>query len=445
MLDLAAGGMVVLAGFVVVLLIALLISDRPPIGFALLSFAVVLNMDFPIWPTLVTVAGLSVTFADLTAATLALTALVSLMRESHRGSFSLGLPGMIAVLVLVSVVSGIIVHGLGTAVNEARSILLLIAVCLWIFALRPGRPSVRRWIEWWAIWTGVIVLARGLLVIATQGLNSAGSRVASSGGEFLVTGRPMASTQALLLAFAGFIALSIWRSTGKGRFAILSAAFFAMVILAQHRSVWLATVAGGVWYVASLDVARRFVTVVAAVVCGAVVLGLLSWIGGSSVVDVLTESATDSGTFEGRLYDWQVLVERSFAAGPTTVVFGFPFGEGWLRYRVDGLPMDYVPHNIFVSNYLRIGVVGLLAMVLLGALSLRRAARQRDCPTLGTLLVVVLVFCLAYNFTWLLAPILGLTIWGTGRPDSGSSLGAKFHSATRTPSAHPSTRSAVQH
>lgn len=436
MLDLIIGGTLALAGVVVLVLAALLVSHRPPIGFALIGTALVLGMDFPIWPTLVTVAGFSVTFADLSAALLTLAALITLGRRTGPFAFSIGLPGVVGALILVSVATGIPVHGLGAAVNEARGMLLIFAVCLWIFALQPSRPDVRRWIERWAIWSGVVVFARGLYVITTQGLGNRGTRVVSAEGEVLVAGRPMAATQALLLAFAAFVAISIWRSSGKSRYAILGLAFFTMVVLAQHRSVWAATIAGAVWYIASLDIARRLVTIVIALVCGGVLVGLASWIDESSVLHLLTESATSTGTYEGRLYDWEVLIDRSIRAGPATVVFGVPYGEGWLRYRPDGLPLEYAPHNIYVSSYLRIGIVGLLAIVLLAIRSLGRASRLRNDPPLGALLVVILVYCWAYNFTWLLAPILGWAIWGTTRPtpdpepDPGRT--AKRHLAKRT-------------
>lgn len=448
MLDLTLGGVLVFSGVVGLLLVAQFVSARPSIGFALIGTAVVLNMDFLIWPTLVTVAGFSVTFADLSAAILALAGLITLGRRPHPFAWSVGLPGVIAVLILLSVAAGIFAHGLGAAVNEARGMLLIVAVCLWIFALQPSRPDVRHWIERWAIWTGAVVFARGLFVIASQGLGNRGTRVVVGEGEVLVSGRPMAATQALLLAFAAFVAISIWRSNGKSRFAVLSLAFFTMVVLAQHRSVWAATIAGAVWYIANLDIARRLVTVVIALVCGGILVGLASWIGESSVLDLLRESATDTGTYEGRLYDWEVLIERSVKAGPTAVLFGVPYGEGWLRYRPDGLPMEYAPHNIYVSSYLRIGVVGLVTIVILAILSLSRSSRLRHDPTFGALLVVILVYCWAYNFTWLLAPILGWTIWGSARPkpdpklDSGRTarrrLGRRpLRSSGRRPTTRP--------
>lgn len=423
MLELVLYAAIALGAAVGLLLIAWLVSDHPPIGFALLGSAAVLNMDFPIWPPLVTVLGFSVTFADLTALVLGFAALITLGRRPRPVS-CIGLPGLSATLILLSLTLGVFVHGLSAAVNEARGMLLIIVVCLWIFALRPSSPDVRVWIERWALWSGTVVFARGLIVIATQGLGNQGTRALSTEGEVLAAGRPMAAAQALLLGFAAFVAISMWRSSGKNRFAILGIAFFAMVLLAQHRSVWAAVIAGAVWYLANLDFARRLVTVSVAAVLGGIFIGLASSIGGNGIVQLLTESATDTGTYDGRLYDWEVMIERTFTAGPSTVLFGFPYGEGWLRYRPDGLLLEYAPHNIFVSSYLRIGIVGLLPILLLAGFSLVRASRLRNDPMLGTFLVMILVYCWAYNFSWLLAPMLGLTIWGVLSPKSDPGPGS---------------------
>jgi hypothetical protein len=122
----------------------------------------------------------------------------------------------------------------------------------------------------------------------------------------------------------------------------------------------------------------------------------------------LGESASSTGTYEGRLESWRALVSGSFAKGAEVVLFGEPFGAGFGRYEASGVWVEYAPHNWYVSIYLRAGLVGLGLLAWFVMAALRRAWSLKHEPWVLGGWVALLVFGWGYSWPWYVMPVLAV-------------------------------------
>lgn len=185
--------------------------------------------------------------------------------------------------------------------------------------------------------------------------------------------------------------------------------FLAVVLLAQHRSVWGAAGVGMVavllWSGRTYIRQRVFVLLI-----GAAWLALVGWISGvldpSSNVDAV--EALDTRTYRWRTSSWQSLIDEAFNRGPVSVLGGEPFGTGYLRQLDTGLWTSASPHNWYVMVFLRLGLIGLFLLV---AILISALAASRGVASLWTFVIAaVIVYGWSYNADWFIAPWLGAAI-----------------------------------
>jgi hypothetical protein len=123
-----------------------------------------------------------------------------------------------------------------------------------------------------------------------------------------------------------------------------------------------------------------------------------------------------------RVEGWRVLLSDERLTEPLDFLIGLPFGSGYLR-TVFGSQIGVSPHNFYISIFLRMGVLGLLAFILLYIGCLRpllAAARKEHAATapaqlLFVLLVTQLLFFVPYGPSYeqgmLLGAGLGMVLW----------------------------------
>ncbi|GGG21827.1 hypothetical protein GCM10007304_39580 [Rhodococcoides trifolii] len=396
------------AGLTGMFVLVYVVSRRFAVGLAVVSFMAVSNWDIPIWPTLVYVGGLSVTVPDVFTAVFVLSALVRSPNVLSRlfSAYSL----LLALLVLMlsySLVVGISQFGLGTAVNEARAWISILGVSFWILTYPCAQQDLRAQFEKFLTLTGFGVAIVAVVHIGMYGLGNASSGVLNDNGITAIGGRPITAVQAMFISVAALLALSKW-SRGLGNWHLgLFCVFGVFVLITQHRSVWVATLAGVVVIIGSIPVVRLVV-----LAWWACAIALVSYVAASlgglvTIGSDLTASAQNSNTYNGRLYDWSVLIDRSIIQGIDTIMLGAPFGSGWNRIRPDGILLTYIPHNWYISSYLRVGVVGLVAFVAVLLIALVYtfiAARSRQEEV--AIPLAILVYGWAYNVQWYLVPVL---------------------------------------
>lgn len=175
------------------------------------------------------------------------------------------------------------------------------------------------------------------------------------------------------------------------------------IVVLQHRSVWVATLASAVliFLLAGKVRSRAISTFMLAGLLGIAVL--LPFVAGGKLEPVqrsLAHSVEEVGqqksTLMWRVQSWQVLLEQWAYGGPMVNMIGNPFGTGFSRHiAVAQKEVEQNPHNHYVYTLLRVGLVGLLAMLAVYHMALRASWRNRSRPVSplldGKLLIALVV------------------------------------------------------
>jgi hypothetical protein len=219
--------------------------------------------------------------------------------------------------------------------------------------------------------------------------------------------RVIEAKQTLVLAQAFLLTTAAWfRPTRNPPLQWLSVAFLLGVIALQHRTVWISLIVG-LLTLAWRDprVGRSAVAILSVIT---VVVVSIQMVAPSGPDTPLTESLTNRSlkldTFYWRIEGWQRLVR---AEGPSTtgeLLLGQPYGTGFERL-VESESIDVQPHNYFLNQYLRHGLIGVMAFTLMYlsiVSALRRQPPTREAgfsnpSTVLALVVMQLVFFIAYN------------------------------------------------
>jgi len=222
----------------------------------------------------------------------------------------------------------------------------------------------------------------------------------------------------LLTAFLGFLHPSLIA------FRWLAGPLLLMVVVLQHRSVWLVLIAG-VWaalFIPSKTKVQRKNGMVAVLMFGLVMVpvalsgkfGAVSESVGASAY----RAATLSDTAGERLYSWQSLIGKIVGGGPVTVTIGEPFGSDNTRYSSEGFSakkISYQAHNFFVQTLLRTGVLGLALFLASLIFLFKNLNRLRQDPVQGefaralmVLAITQVVFYIPYGANYLQALLLGV-------------------------------------
>lgn len=401
-------------------------------GWLLGAFGVVILLAPKSGPlSLGDVAGRNVLGYDPIAAIAVTSALFGLpqLRSRVRG---LEIP-LSALLLLISIQAVIgFVQFSTAALLSVRSPLVLAALSAFVVSLDADHDIaglVRDWVYWTAGGLSLLALSRAM----TTGIGNANLVTYLPTGE-VITSRVATAEQIVLVAAAGIMSLFELSRRQSPVLALRTITFLIVVLIAQHRSVWVASLmAVIVLSVRSIEI-QNLGRIVAG---GAVIAGLVSpfivFSDTSAAVNravrqsLSTVSAT-TGTGGARVNDSAQLILSTWAKGTGVVVFGSPYGTAYDRVE-EGRLVTFSAHNAYVKKYLELGLVG-VAMVLavLGRL-LSQAWRSRG-DELG-LMVLFIGFSLAYDFPIQFAPILGLIVVasqskvGLSRPEIGSGASTK--------------------
>lgn len=217
------------------------------------------------------------------------------------------------------------------------------------------------------------------------------------------------------------------RSQAK-RWPWMAVPFGIAVLLLQHRSVWIATLAGLlVIYIGAPQLRDRFKSYALVGAIGGVVLLVPLLAAGflDPIVDALGESVqeafqTRNSTFTWRLQSTRELFMQWLTGGPKVHLMGKPFGSGYERYLEDlGHVTDYSPHNLYIQMLLRVGLIGIFGLLLAYVATALDMWRRRfedfgDSPISSTpwaaVLVSSLIFFYPYGAHFVQGLFLGLAI-----------------------------------
>jgi hypothetical protein len=383
-------------------LLVLFVRRFPWLGWLVLWFLVVSAYDYSGLTQLANFGGIAIYPADVAA--LVLLSAIATTPGAFRSLAPVDLWNWVPLLLiaLLSLERGVSAFGLGVAANEARGMVQLIALTMWVWGRMrlPGfETSLRRWI----LLTGAGLSLDALYHVSQRGIGQVDQLILVNGQ--LVTTRPLVAGQALVLGLLG-LALIVRERHRWAR--LLGLAFLGLAILCQHRSVWVALAAALVMLVlASPRVRGRILAF--GFVGGVALLVAYSAGGLDPFLAKFSLAYHSRGTLNDRLLAARTLVAQQNALGPFTMLFGQPFGSGYLHRTATGTVETFAPHNYYVLLYLRLGVLGAGLWVVGLLRGLRTSLMTRDAR--GTALSVALItYSLAYNLSIYLAPLLALAL-----------------------------------
>lgn len=276
----------------------------------------------------------------------------------------------------------------------------------------------------WCVWTcyGLIGIALFLIIGIRIGFVSQGDML-----DRIVDGavfRPIGSHATFFIAVVGLVQLMAWlRRTGTRYTGFHALVLLLVVVLMQHRSVWVAALFGFlmVLVMERRNVPERLPLVGWSLLLVSPVVAIAAWAGlfDNLIEDLVRSSVTmfdSQGTFAARVDGWDRLIETWTSASNGAIAIGLPFGYGYTRlFR--GQLIEFAPHNWFLDLVLRVGVVGLIFYTAAALLSMFKALRA---PThsefevlmlrgLGVGLATSLLYYLAYPSYYIIGAAIGVT------------------------------------
>ncbi|MER7899031.1 O-antigen ligase family protein [Streptomyces sp. NPDC096046] len=345
-------------------------------------------------------AGLALLPTDVLTVCLLVAALI--MLTGTRGRRAPALLLALLVLTAYSLIRGFGLFGVQAAGNEARNFIQLLCVALFVAVVSPGRNLVRAFTLIW-VPAACALSCLALLGWLNVGFGSNADRVMVDG---VLTGtRPVSASEAMIIAQAATMLLC---GRGPGRARALAWVLLVVVVLTQHRTVWLAS---GVM-ITGWMLSRHRRTGSRAAALG--VLGSLStlyflaasWGTADEVTSSLAASSEDDRTLVWRVEGWQALLPR-LEQVPDWLL-GLPFGSGYDRV-INGTFTAVSPHNYYLEVLLRLGLLGVAVLLLVYATAWRAAGADSEHKLVLRLLVCSqLVYMFTYSLTPEQAVILGL-------------------------------------
>jgi len=299
---------------------------------------------------------------------------------------------------------------------------------LYFMSFKLDEARVTQIIKTWLVFTGLLIMLAGLRWIAEYlDMPIAASWRGTATAEGVAEFRVLPSGAALFFVDSLMILTYILTTRAAKRWVWMSVPLLIGIILVlQHRSVWIAAAASLVaLYVAfpgkvRMKITQYAVAAVFLVGAPAVVLtayGKLDRLMDSVSTSAVTATDFERGTVGGRIYGWGQLLQQM---QPADYIVGKPFGSGYERYEFPNVrwKATWDPHNFYLQTLLRGGVIGLALLLAVYFVTMRRLLADKNVsgrlylpPRLVfVLLVAQLAYMAAYHFPYQQSIWLGLAI-----------------------------------
>lgn len=401
--------------------------------------------------------GLLLLFAKAPRASVTLVLVVSVLEGSREwpvsfgltaGSLNLGWADLATALmgcVALSRVAG------RAVISPARAGLLglsgLVALGLMTWGITVGLlPSLRYWWVWTFalaaafyaasfpefrrpdglrpfVWAAALASVMQAIGFVRRGFGSNLDAVDVNGE--LASARPVTAAVALIMLM-GLVVVVLDGRRFTVRKVGLAAWLAVSVVLAQHRSVWVAAAVSGVLLVGAFSGKSRtpLIAGVAASV-GVALVGFAASIGVRSQQQ-LAVSASYTGSWNWRIENWteKLTLERSGVQW----LFGSAFGPTPLSDGDTKLVFQFSSHNMYVETIAVLGFVGLglLAVVVLGAIRGTRVSTPE-----GVVFGSLLAFGVFYQWPGAAWLIVGVAVAARRGADSLVPISAPLERSDR--------------
>ncbi len=203
-----------------------------------------------------------------------------------------------------------------------------------------------------------------------------------------------------------------------------------VVLMAQHRSVWVATlVMLGLLFV-RLDGRWHAKAAIVGVVVVSVLMIELSGVGDSgAVAESLAQATTNAGTWEWRLERWDAVWSVHAERGWWAVLFGSGYGHSWVSGEVG--VWEASPHNGFLQVAVRLGLAGAVLVFSAYVYVLRKLWTRGGGPDVIVSLWIMgtLVYFIPYAGNAQTGVLLGLALLRARAGDSRAPAWRGSHAA----------------
>ena len=183
--------------------------------------------------------------------------------------------------------------------------------------------------------------------------------------------------------------------------------FIAVVIVLQHRTVWamLAITLASAGFIDSKIL--RYLWKIGGGIALLACIVLFGSIGlRAKLIGELRNSATNGDSLQWSIAGWGRSISDD--QSPLSVLIGLPIGSGYVRLDSSaGGYTNYPPHNEIINQYLRVGILGAVLLILLSIRPIYIYFRHPDSgsllyPTPASWILVtigVIVFGFPYNYS----------------------------------------------
>lgn len=342
-------------------------------------------------------------------------------------------------VLLLSFVLGVLQHGTAAGV-EFRTFFYFWAGIWYLMTFQLTAEQLDKIVRVYMVAASVmVVLALFRWTAMALGLDIV--RFWNEGGGSL---RVFNAAQTFFLAQAFLIGLYAYlKKAGPVWWRVLLPVLFVCIVVLQHRTVWAVTLASiAIIFLLSGRVRSKALStfVLAGVLGAAVLLPFISSGKLETVQQSLAHSVEEVGqrksTLMWRVQSWQTLIEQWAYGGPVVNMIGKPFGAGFSRYiEAAQTEITQNPHNHYVYALLRVGLIGVFAMLAAYFIALRASWRLRfrtmssllDSRLLITLIVGQLMYFMSYpaHYSQLIALGLSLALLGQYRREMAAPVSAK--------------------
>jgi hypothetical protein len=358
---------------------------------------------------------------------------------------------VLALVFFVGLAQGLVTFGTSAGV-AARPDFYAIAAATYVMSFPVGEKQVRQFFK------VLSMLAVALLVLAACRwvvFYTPITDLLPPGGVYSRDGaiRVIGANHTLAVAQVMIVCLFFAGTAAVGQAArLLSPLLLAGVLVLQHRSVWLAAVAGAALSLLLVRAQRAplwqqiFVLLVVASAAAAPVFF------NAAISDQVRSSAeralAGTDTVDARFGNWRTSINQWREEGPRGIVLGrLPGADARRVIETESgqrLRIGFDVHNHYISTLTEQGVVGLLALVwVLGyvVLGLWRMCARHDehSPTSALLLVLVgmqMVYFVAYTVDYVQYMVLGIALaWVASHARAAAPVAVVVSAAARKASA----------
>jgi hypothetical protein len=317
--------------------------------------------------------------------------------------------GLFGLMVLISLLRGFPSFG-NAAVEQTRPIVGVAALAFYAVKGPVALDDLFRLFKYASIALAVLALSN----LARHGLGSPTIVTYDPTTGDAIASRILLPEQALTLT-VGLLLIVLY---GQRRQAAVWGALLAILILAsQQRTVWLAALFGFIAFAVQRSTkraranARRITIVLFALSPLAFYRAAALRHRASLALSSLISGGVTTGTAAARQQTWTILVGQTLHAGLTATLIGLPLGTSWDRFQ-GGHLVTFGPHNSYVQIFARLGLAGLLLVLLTVTGVLRRHARGPLAEVRWPYLALFLGFGIGYFWAPVLGLLLGLLLRG---------------------------------